>query len=217
MASDAFKDLGWHKQEAIIEVATRAFSDKGFSLTSTNDISKAAGISKGSLFKYFSNKERLYMYVLDCAMVKMQRDLQPVVDPAVKNIFDDLLFFADLEFSWCIENLQAYLLIVQAVNKDNNPLYHKIKDKYKWRCGWLFSRLMDAIDPGGSYGHKERLVKGLEWFMTGFNKAFVEACREDEGLDLYDLKHKYIEELTQYMDLLKNGLVNNREGGTYEN
>ena len=48
-----FLNLKPEKQEKILEVAIREFADKGFEKSSTNEIVKGAGISKGILFHYF--------------------------------------------------------------------------------------------------------------------------------------------------------------------
>jgi AcrR family transcriptional regulator len=45
--------------ESILESAARIFAEKGFAGTNTNLIAKAAGVSVGSLYQYFSNKEEL--------------------------------------------------------------------------------------------------------------------------------------------------------------
>ena len=42
-----------------------SFSRYTYAESSTNRIVEAAGIAKGSLFKYFVNKKDLYFYVLD--------------------------------------------------------------------------------------------------------------------------------------------------------
>lgn len=51
------------RYDAIIETATKLFSENGFTTTSTNEIAAAAGISIGSLYQYFDNKEAIIMGV----------------------------------------------------------------------------------------------------------------------------------------------------------
>lgn len=49
------------KREQILEGARRVFLEKGFDAASMNDIARAAGVSKGTLYVYFENKERLFV------------------------------------------------------------------------------------------------------------------------------------------------------------
>ncbi|GAA0587539.1 TetR/AcrR family transcriptional regulator [Actinomadura livida] len=51
--------------ERILEAATRVLSDRGYDGASTNRIAKAAGISNGSLYQYFPNKDAIVIAVLD--------------------------------------------------------------------------------------------------------------------------------------------------------
>ena len=49
--------------EAIVEAARQVFSDVGFEAASTNHIAERAGVSIGSLYQYFPNKDTLILEV----------------------------------------------------------------------------------------------------------------------------------------------------------
>jgi AcrR family transcriptional regulator len=57
MPIEDFLRLSETKQNEIMHAALREFSRFGYDLASTNRIVAEAGISKGVLFKYFSNKK----------------------------------------------------------------------------------------------------------------------------------------------------------------
>lgn len=48
------------RREAFIDAALQVFSEKGFSPTKMEDVSEAAGTSKGTLYLYFDSKEHLF-------------------------------------------------------------------------------------------------------------------------------------------------------------
>src|SRR3974377_208624 len=48
------------KRRQIIEGARAVFLAQGFDAASMNDIARAAGVSKGTLYVYFDNKEQLF-------------------------------------------------------------------------------------------------------------------------------------------------------------
>jgi AcrR family transcriptional regulator len=50
--------------EAILEGAVQLFSTRGYARTSTNEIARRAGVSVGSLYQYFPNKDALLMTLL---------------------------------------------------------------------------------------------------------------------------------------------------------
>lgn len=56
------------KREQIVDGAKRVFMQKGFDAASMNDITREAGVSKGTIYVYFENKEDLFV-----AMVEAER------------------------------------------------------------------------------------------------------------------------------------------------
>jgi AcrR family transcriptional regulator len=51
------------KRRQIIEGARAAFLEQGFDAASMNDIARIAGVSKGTLYVYFQNKEQLFQAI----------------------------------------------------------------------------------------------------------------------------------------------------------
>ncbi|MFK0333112.1 TetR/AcrR family transcriptional regulator [Rhizobium sp. 2MFCol3.1] len=56
------------KRKQILDGARRAFMKYGFDAASMNDITREAGVSKGTLYVYFANKEELF-----AAMIESER------------------------------------------------------------------------------------------------------------------------------------------------
>ena len=52
------------RPEEILDAALALFTEKGFSATRMIDVAKAAGISKGTLYLYFENKEAMFRDVV---------------------------------------------------------------------------------------------------------------------------------------------------------
>lgn len=53
------------KREQIIEGAKRVFMSVGFASASMNDITREAGVSKGTIYVYFQNKEDLFSAIIE--------------------------------------------------------------------------------------------------------------------------------------------------------
>ncbi|MEL7371471.1 MAG: TetR/AcrR family transcriptional regulator [Myxococcota bacterium] len=62
------KEQGEQTRQAIIEVTTRLFANRGYAGTSLDLIAKEAKTSKSSIFWHFENKEDLLFTVVDRAM-----------------------------------------------------------------------------------------------------------------------------------------------------
>ena len=52
------------KKEAILNIATRLFSEKGFKETPISEISRLTGVAEGTIFYHFKNKEELFVVIL---------------------------------------------------------------------------------------------------------------------------------------------------------
>lgn len=60
----AFEKLPEEKQERILRVAREEFANNGFENTSIQQIAKKSGISVGSVYKYFENKDTLFAMIV---------------------------------------------------------------------------------------------------------------------------------------------------------
>ena len=62
---DTFDRISEKKQLKIIDTAVSEFAARGFAAANINKIAEKAGISIGSMYKYFASKEDLYLAVVD--------------------------------------------------------------------------------------------------------------------------------------------------------
>ncbi|MDF2614751.1 MAG: Transcriptional regulator, TetR/AcrR family [Clostridia bacterium] len=70
-----FLNLDDKKQKLILDAAIKEFGNEGYEKASTDTIANSAGISKGSLFNYFTNKLNLYLYVLEHVIVAINNEV----------------------------------------------------------------------------------------------------------------------------------------------
>ncbi len=53
------------RREQIVEAATRVFAKKGFRGATTREVARAAGVSEGTIYNYFEDKDALLMAILE--------------------------------------------------------------------------------------------------------------------------------------------------------
>lgn len=68
------QDTRWHRRKderpaEIIDAALELFTERGYAATRLEDIASSAGISKGSLYRYFDNKETLFKVMVKQVLV----------------------------------------------------------------------------------------------------------------------------------------------------
>lgn len=69
-----------HLVEAILQASAQIFADQGYAGATTNKIAERAGVSVGSLYQYFPNKDSL----LSCLLEKHHEDVHEIVGKALK-------------------------------------------------------------------------------------------------------------------------------------
>jgi AcrR family transcriptional regulator len=53
------------RREQILGAATRVFAEKGFSRATTREVAREAGVSEGTIYNYFEDKDALLMAIMD--------------------------------------------------------------------------------------------------------------------------------------------------------
>lgn len=89
-----FENLPDEKRKRVLTEATREFAEHGYHQASVNRIVGRLGIAKGSLFKYFGNKQGLFEYLFGHAVSQFKKPLKAIRD---KNSDKD--FFERIEMS----------------------------------------------------------------------------------------------------------------------
>jgi AcrR family transcriptional regulator len=67
------------RPEEILDAALELFTEKGFSATRMLDVAKKAGISKGTLYLYFENKEAIFRAVVQEMMAPRLDEFEEMV------------------------------------------------------------------------------------------------------------------------------------------
>ncbi len=74
---------------AILEAAAQLIAEDGYGATSTNRIAARAGVSVGSLYQYFPNKEAILAGLIE----QHQQAVQPVIERSVADLRNPALTF----------------------------------------------------------------------------------------------------------------------------
>lgn len=64
------------KRDRILDSGSRVFAQRPYHLVSMDDVARAAGVGKGTLYRYFPSKEDLYVAIVDEAFVLLIRRLE---------------------------------------------------------------------------------------------------------------------------------------------
>lgn len=93
-ANPTFKKLAPERQAEILSAAIAIFARHGYYEANVDSICKEANISNGSLYRYFTNKENLYICACNYSLEVMFSDvyeLDPPEDKSIYNVIRDML------------------------------------------------------------------------------------------------------------------------------
>ncbi len=78
------------KRDQILDGAQKIFMENGFEGTSMNDVTRAAGVSKGTVYVYFSSKEDLFTALVERERERMAAMVRTTLDESLP--LEDALF-----------------------------------------------------------------------------------------------------------------------------
>src|SRR5574339_502984 len=72
-------------RDAILDAAAEAFADQGYAATKMVDVARRVGLSVGALYRYFENKEAIFVCLMDRArddvLDRMSKTADRIADP----------------------------------------------------------------------------------------------------------------------------------------
>lgn len=78
-ASETFHKISEEKQQKILDAALNEFAQYGYSEANINKIAERAGISVGSIYKYFNDKQSLYLMIVNYSADTLKEVLSQII------------------------------------------------------------------------------------------------------------------------------------------
>ncbi|HHV07487.1 MAG TPA: TetR/AcrR family transcriptional regulator [Firmicutes bacterium] len=194
-----------HKDELLQEAMTE-FADKGFDSASLNQIIKRSGISKGSFYHHFNNKEELFLKVVersaDEKLAFISRWIEERgVDSRKLGLFEtlELLMQGGIEFALQHPELSQFLLSIMK----NQELRSKAEGLSPEYYDQVFDPLIkEAINQGElrSDLDPEFMTKIIQYSFMSFGELLMDSYKDV-------LERTMLEEQTsQFLEFIKHGL-----------
>lgn len=205
MQMKLFSELDSEKQQRIIDAALTEFAEYGYENGSTNRIVKNCGISKGSLFKYFENKEELYFYLIDTVSAQMAEEMRVDVSRLSRDLYERVIEYSVAEISWYVTNPVKGRFLIGVASEMGSDIGRKIVERYGDKSKDIYEALLKGGDMSGRSNSRKEITDILRWVLMGFNSSYLKsiAGRDD---DIEALKKSYIKQLKGYLSVLKKGL-----------
>jgi AcrR family transcriptional regulator len=99
-------------KQRILDAALEVFSEKGFHVATVDEIAERAGLGKGTLYRYFANKETLFNELVRLRLEELERSAKAVLD-GQDDVLTMIVKYLHTYFEFFDRNQRLYRLIVQ--------------------------------------------------------------------------------------------------------
>jgi len=199
-------EKSFERKSELLEAALDEFTQKNYETASLNTIIKTAGISKGTFYYHFQDKQSLYFFLLETAVKtkwefinnRMKVSSQ---DTHGKDIFDEFKLQAQMGMEFALRFPQYHQLSLMFSREKGNQIYEDAKNTLLPDTESIMKEMVKKGrargDLTGSFS-EDFMVQILTYLFMNFDEIFN--LEEDFQLD------KMVENLNNYVKFIKHGM-----------
>lgn len=195
------KEKSFEKKQELINAALKEFSEKGYENASLNNILKEAGISKGTFYYHFSNKEDLYFYLISILIEEKKKFFNKHIksEDFNKDIFTLLGSFTKAGLEFARQNPDINKFSHQFLKERGNPIHDKALERFNVESDDFFSFLIENAYEKGDL--REDLPKAFVKRLIAYLFSHIH-----EITDIVDVED-YEDAANNLVEFLKYGLT----------
>ena len=195
------KEKYFEKREELINIAMKEFGEKGYENASLNNILKETGISKGTFYYHYKNKEDLYMHLLDIITEEKLKFISKEMDTlgSSQSVFDKLKILIKAGMKFAHTNPTIDKFAQSYIKEIGSKAYEERMNKYfasrKEFLGDLLKKygfksmdyIGDLIEEGYARGEiREDLPKDFVKRIINFTFTNLRVLSGAENLEEYE-------------------------------
>lgn len=199
-----FLSLKPEKQERILNAAIKEFADKGYTDASTNEIVKAADISKGLLFHYFQNKKQLFLFVFDYCIDLLTEEFFPRIDLNERDFFTRLRQVMVAKLELLSKHPEMFKFFATAYMENASEVNEELKIKREELTASSYYKIFMGIDTTlfKEGVDVQRAIKIVLWSAEGLSNEAL--AKGKLSLTKQVDYPEAFAEFEVYMDIFKN-------------
>lgn len=127
-----FDKLSEEKRNKILDAAITEFSDYGYNSANINKIAQNAGVSIGSMYKYFNNKQDLYLSIINFSVEKLKAILNEIIN-------------CNYDFLVTIEKIIKAIQVFSRSDTSLTRLYNGMATENNSELVWKIASSMEGV------------------------------------------------------------------------
>lgn len=145
---ETFNRIPEERRNKLIDVAVREFAHKGFNKANINTIASEAGISVGSIYKYFSTKEDLFRTCINYGLEILETVLNEVLNTQ-EDLFNKVEKIIRLIQSYSRSHKNLIILYNEMASESNSELTWKLASEMESISAKVYSSLIGQAQVAG--------------------------------------------------------------------
>lgn len=198
----SFERIAGDKRDRIVTAALEEFATSGFDAASTNRIVENAGISKGSLFKYFGSKEELYLYIANEVLLKVMPIIHRELADMPTDVAERVRRLAVAVVNIYIDNPIYYRFFMGILDAGASAVQYEL---IRRSAGLLSAMdLFSGVDTSRFRFDEETTFLLIKWLFTGIKQELFEIDAVIQ--DPHELKAGFATRLERVIEALQKGI-----------
>jgi len=203
------KEKSFKRKNKLLEAALDEFTTKSYENASLNTILKNAGVSKGTFYYHFQDKQALYIFILklahetECEFLN-KRIKERADEFEGKDIFEKFKLQSQIgvEFALAFPKYLklSMMFMKEEENEENKRIFQYVNDVHTNTTKvWVDEMITKAIEDGD---FNDRFSK--DFIMKTMNSLFLHFAEMFDVVEDYK-KGKLLEDVDDLVDFLKYG------------
>jgi AcrR family transcriptional regulator len=194
-------------KEKILEAALEVFSDKGYHVATVDEIAEHAGLGKGTVYRYFANKEALFHELVRIRLEDLECRASEVLD-SHDHVVTMIIKYLRVYFDFFDHNQRLYRVIVQEHLDFGDEMEELYIKKVLRRLPALKRKVYEATQQG--------VFKDVD-FQTVFYGVMGLVHGVIQKWLAHDCSYSLLEELPTVVEILFFGFVKDHNLAAWDN
>lgn len=130
----------------ILKAAVKSFAASGFHISDIDKIAKNAGVGKGTLYRYFQNKEDLFFESVKYCMDEMYDEIGKKLENVGYGDFVGVLFDAHMDYYR--EHEETYMLVANAILQMPQNSINFFHEMHREKMKIILDKLQSGVKEG---------------------------------------------------------------------
>ncbi|GHO98094.1 TetR family transcriptional regulator [Reticulibacter mediterranei] len=173
------------KRNAILDVAQRYITTKGYEQMTTQDILEALQISRGAFYHYFESKQALLMALVERAGEQAEQLVLPIVSDREMSAQDKLRRVFAVLNQYKQENLDPVFAFMRVWYADENALFRQklYQARVKRLAPWLSQIIREGVAEGVfTTPYPDQAARMIFSLLEDFGYVAVELLLAEDGV-----------------------------------